>query len=162
MARNASLRPAPRPEQVAACLRAAGLSVTAPRVAILGALQGACDHPSPEVLHGRLRRVRPDLSLGTVYKALHAFAEAGLVHEVSVAGENSRRFDANLDEHHHLVCTQCHEVRDLYDPQLDRVPLPRLATGFAAQRLMVHVLGRCPACTRTRPASRRRRGARRA
>jgi len=132
--------------EAAALLRGAGVAATAPRVAILHALRGAFDHPSPEALHRRLRTQRPDLSLATVYKALHAFMRVGLVHEVSVAGDNRRRFDANLDAHHHLVCTVCHEVRDFYDARLDGVRAPATPAGFEPSGLVVNVLGRCARC----------------
>ena len=140
--------PAPlRASQAAALLRQAGVAVTAPRVAIRRTLKGAFDHPSPEVLHRRIRTERPDLSLATVYKALHAFTRAGLVHEVSVAGDNARRFDANLDAHHHVVCTVCHEVRDLYDAGLDGVRAPAMPAGFEPRAVSVNVLGRCARCS---------------
>jgi Fe2+ or Zn2+ uptake regulation protein len=138
------------PGEAASLLRKAGVAATAPRVAILCALRGAFDHPSPEALYRRLREERPDLSLATVYKALHAFARVGLVHEVSVAGDNRRRFDANLDVHHHLVCTDCHEVRDLYDTDLDGVRTPATPAGFQAQAVSVNVLGRCATCAEVR------------
>jgi Fe2+ or Zn2+ uptake regulation protein len=143
-------RPAPQSTpaaaQAAELLRAHGLPATAPRVAILTALRGCFDHPSPEALHGRVRSARPNLSLATVYKALHAFVAAGLVHEVSVAGDNHRRFDGNREAHHHLVCTVCHDVRDFEDERLARVAPPGSVGDFTPQSVSVHVLGRCARC----------------
>ncbi len=146
--------PVPPPAELARALRGAGLSATPQRLSIYAALVAAMDHPSPEGLHRRLRARQPSLSLGTVYKTLHRLAEAGLAHEVSVAGDNARRFDGNLAPHHHLVCERCHRVDDHVDPALDRVPLPRALGAFRPRSLTVQVLGLCPACaSRPRRAS---------
>lgn len=138
--------PAPSPAQLAAECRRGGLVATAQRVAVLGALRAASDHPSPEALHARLKPRHPGLSLGTVYKALHQFTDAGLAREVSVAGDNARRFDGNLAPHHHLVCERCRRVIDHCDPALDRVALPTRLSGFTARAVTVDVLGTCSRC----------------
>ena len=143
--------------------KAAGLSVTAQRQAIYAALLESEDHPSPEALYRRVRPAQPNLSLATVYKALEALARLGVAGEVSALSA-TRRYDGNLDRHHHLVCTGCQKVRDLYDAGLDRVAVPRGLGGFAAQTVSVQVLGLCAECSRKgqrprvkggRPAGRR-------
>lgn len=136
----------PDPGAAADALRGRGVSATPQRVSIYAALRAAMDHPSPEALHARLRGGMPSLSLGTVYKTLHLLAQLGLAHEVSVAGENARRFDGNLAPHHHLVCERCGRVDDAYDPALDRLPAPRRLAGFTPRSVAVQVLGLCAAC----------------
>lgn len=138
--------PPPAPAALAGELRRAGLSATPQRLAIYAALKAAMDHPNPEALHRRLKAALPSLSLATVYKTLHRLAAAGLAHEVSVAGENARRFDGNLGPHHHLVCERCHRVQDHCDEALDRVALPRRLKGFTPSSVVVHVLGLCSDC----------------
>jgi Fur family transcriptional regulator, peroxide stress response regulator len=142
--------PAPTPAELAAECRRGGLVATAQRVAVLAALRAACDHPSPEALHARLKPRHPGLSLGTVYKALHQFTDAGLAREVSVAGDNARRFDGNLAPHHHLVCEHCRRVIDHCDPTLDRIPLPTRLPRFRARAVTVDVLGTCARCVAER------------
>ena len=135
-----------RLETLTSTCRKAGVSVTPQRLAIYGALCESMDHPSPEVLHGRLRASMPTLSLATVYKTLHLFAELGVAREVSVAGDNSRRFDANCDRHHHLVCEECHDVVDLYDTMLDQVAIPKRLEGFQPRAVHVQIVGLCAGC----------------
>lgn len=142
-------RPSPtreRLEALTATCRRAGISVTPQRLAVYEALCGSFDHPSPEVLHARLRASMPTLSLATVYKSLHLLAELGVAKEVSVAGDNSRRFDANVDRHHHLVCEECHAVVDLYDATLDEVAIPKRLPGFEPRSVHVQIVGLCAAC----------------
>jgi Fur family transcriptional regulator, peroxide stress response regulator len=122
-----------------------GMHITPQRVAIYRALLEAEDHPSPEALFQRVRSQMPSLSLATIYKALDTLVEIGLVQEVSPLGA-SKRYDANLDKHHHLICTECKRVVDLYDERLDRLDLSRRPAGFVPQSVHVQVLGICAAC----------------
>jgi Fur family transcriptional regulator, peroxide stress response regulator len=121
------------------------MHITPQRMAIYRALLEAEDHPSPETLFQRVRPQMPSLSLATIYKALDTLVELGLVHEVSPLSE-SKRYDANLDRHHHLICTECKLVVDLYDERLDRLDLSRRPAGFVPQSVHVQVLGICAAC----------------
>ena len=131
--------------------RESGMNVTAQRVAVYRALLESEDHPSPELLYRRVRPQMPSLSLATVYKCLDALAKLGLAHRVSAGGDR-KRYDANVDRHHHLICTRCHRVTDLYDDRLDAVAPPRRLDGFVAHAVSVHVMGLCAACAVPRRA----------
>ena len=127
--------------------RAAGLSVTPQRLAVYEAVLKSETHPSPEDLFRSIRRRMPGISLATVYKALEALQSLGVVHEVSRLSE-TKRFDANTDSHHHLVCTSCGSVTDFYDAKLDRLSPRRPVSGFTPTAVRVQVLGLCAACAR--------------
>jgi Fur family peroxide stress response transcriptional regulator len=139
-------------ELVVRC-RSHGLSVTPQRMAIYRALLVAEDHPSPETLYGRVRTEMPSLSLATIYKVLDALVDLGLVHEVA-AMSGTKRYEANLEKHHHLVCTQCGTIVDFNDRDLDAVVPPRRApklVGFIAETVSVQVMGVCARCSRGVP-----------
>ena len=125
------------------------MNVTPQRIAIYRALLEASDHPNPEAIYTRVRATMPSLSLATIYKTLDALARLGLVSELPAIG-NSRRYDANVDLHHHLVCTRCDRVTDYYDPALDRIALPSRLEGFRARRVSVHFHGLCANCANAR------------
>lgn len=127
--------------------RTAGLHVTPQRLAIYRAVLEAEDHPTPEALYQRVRPSMPSLSLATIYKVLDALTKLGVVKEVHVSGD-SKRYDANLDKHHHLVCTRCKKVHDVYNAQFDAIALPKKLSGFVAQAVSVQVFGLCAACAR--------------
>src|SRR5689334_20745091 len=78
-----------------------GLACTHQRIVIYRAIAGSVSHPTPESVYEQVRREMPTISLGTVYKNIHTFMEAGLLREVNILHE-SLRVDANLDDHHHL------------------------------------------------------------
>ena len=136
-----------RMDHLVARCRERGMNVTPQRMAIYRALLESVDHPTPEALHERVRASMPSLSLATIYKALDTLGELGLVQEVSVAGAG-KRYDANVERHHHLVCTRCKQVSDHYDPQLDALRPPRRLAGFVAHSVSVQLLGLCASCAR--------------
>jgi Fur family transcriptional regulator, peroxide stress response regulator len=125
------------------------MSVTPQRMAIYRGLLESEDHPSPEVLYRRVRAKMPSLSLGTIYNVLDALVQLGLSKEVA-AVSGIKRYDANVEKHHHLVCTHCGIIVDFYDRELDEVSPPRRAKlgGFVAETMSIQVLGICAACAR--------------
>ena len=125
--------------------RAAGLNVTPQRLAIYRAVLEAEDHPTPEALYQQVRPSMPSLSLATIYKVLDALTKLGVVKEVHVSGD-SKRYDANLDKHHHLICTRCKQILDLYNEHFDSITLPKRLSGFVAQSVSVQVFGFCATC----------------
>ncbi len=136
----------PRLDELARRCKDAGMAVTPQRMAIFSELVRAEDHPSPEMLHERLRLAMPTMSLATIYKTLDALEELGLVESLG----GSKRYDANHRPHHHLVCTQCHGVSDFYDPKLDALAAPKgQLHGFVPETVTVQIKGLCAACSRS-------------
>jgi Fur family peroxide stress response transcriptional regulator len=134
-----------RVQDMAARCREQGLAVTPQRLTVFRALLESHDHPTPEMLYERVKVALPSLSMATVYKVLDALGALGVVREVAVVND-CRRFDANLERHHHLVCTRCKSVVDFYDERLDAVRPTRSVRGFKAQEVSVQILGLCRAC----------------
>ncbi len=136
-------------ESFLARCRAAGLAVTPQRLAIFRRLVATDRHPSAEELHAAVRREMPTLSLATVYKTLDTLAGIGAVRPVSRLGARGR-WDANLEPHHHLVCTACGTVSDVTEPRLESAARPAAAVaarhGFEVAGHSVEIFGRCAAC----------------
>lgn len=126
--------------------RASGLALTHQRELIYRAIVSSRQHPSPELIFDEVRRQIPSVSLATIYKNIHTFLEAGLLREVS-PHHGSLRLEANLAEHHHLVCTRCKAIVDLDESELEPIHLSRkLRAGFHIHRYTVEFQGLCPAC----------------
>ncbi|MGA7616268.1 MAG: Fur family transcriptional regulator [Thermoanaerobaculia bacterium] len=126
--------------------REAGMNMTPQRMAVYKALLESREHPSPEMLYRRVRRSMPSLSLATIYKTLDTLEGLGLVREVAV-GSETRRYDANMHQHHHLVCSSCHKIMDYYDDGLDRL-LPSKMAGFVPREISIRITGVCEPCSR--------------
>ena len=134
-----------------ACRRA-GLKVTHQRMAVYSMLAGTDRHPTPEEVYSTIRTQLPSLSLGTVYKILDQFNRHGFLRRVSTEGHVAR-YDANMDSHHHLVCTDCGRIQDIHVEQ----PLEALAqvpavAEFAVKSYDILFHGRCKSCQTQQPA----------
>jgi Fur family transcriptional regulator, peroxide stress response regulator len=98
----------------------AGLKATHQRIVIYEALQQLHGHPAAEDVFQLLKPANPSISLGTVYKSLDSFVEAGLIKRVlSAAG--SRRYDTNCQPHSHIYCCNTNEIIDFTDPELEQL-----------------------------------------
>lgn len=124
----------------------AGLTTTHQRMVIYRVLVESRDHPSPELVYERVSREIPEISRATVYKNIHTFIDAGVLREVNELHQTSR-LDANLERHHHLLCTRCKKVVDFQDDQLDGVRASkREPDGFLVAEYRVEARGLCPDC----------------
>ena len=101
-----------------------GLRLTHQRLEILRELVGAKDHPSAEMVFGRVRKRLPTISLDTVYRTLATFDEYGLIMRVPVTGDQGR-FDADTSPHHHFVCQNCKAIYDFLWSEFDRLRTAR-------------------------------------
>src|SRR5437868_6461595 len=101
------------PAKLTTLFRARGRKVTPQREAVFRALVGNDEHPTAETVHATVTADLPSVSLRTVYQVLNDLSEMGEIHALEL-GTGAARFDPNVDAHHHLVCTSCGKVRDLY------------------------------------------------
>jgi Fe2+ or Zn2+ uptake regulation protein len=143
--------PAPRgtgtaPDTLREALLRAGHRVTRQREAVYGVLRSTRSHPTAEELFRVVRTRIPDISLATVYKALEAFENAGLCLRLT-HGDGPARYDARVDEHHHLRCVDCDRVVDVDGPAVrDRVEGAAARQGFEVLDCRLVLVGRCAAC----------------
>jgi Fe2+ or Zn2+ uptake regulation protein len=124
------------------------LRMTPQRLAVLEEVRSAQGHLTATEITERVREKHPTVSVGTVYRTLHLFAEKGVVLEFPF-GDQASRFDRRTDRHDHVHCTVCGELRDV------DVPSALLAHHVAAEQTGYRVEGHqtifsgiCPACQR--------------
>ncbi|MEV6152676.1 Fur family transcriptional regulator [Nonomuraea sp. NPDC052129] len=131
-------------------LRAAGLRVTAARVALLQAVRDG-DHLGVEAIASGVRDRVGHISLQAVYEALHALTAAGLVRRIEPAGSPARYEGRVGDNHHHIVCRSCGAVADV-DCAVGEAPCLTASDehGFAVDEAEVIYWGLCPGCSTAR------------
>jgi Fur family ferric uptake transcriptional regulator len=94
-------------------LRAAGLRVTAQRVAVLEALSRTA-HAAVDMLHEHVQREIPGLALQTVHGIVNDFTAAHVAQRVSLPGASSALYElARGNNHHHVQCIVCGRVEDV-------------------------------------------------
>ena len=128
-------------------LRKAGLRVTAPRLAVLRAVQGEGQHRDAEAIADAARKRIGTLSTQAVYDNLHILEEVGLVRRIQPSGHPAR-YEARVgDNHHHIVCRRCGLTADV-DCMVGSAPClePSADHGFIVQEAEVIFWGLCPQC----------------
>jgi Fe2+ or Zn2+ uptake regulation protein len=128
-------------------LRAAGLRVTASRVAVLTVLAESHDHPRVDQVIDRVRASGTSISTQAVYDVCDALHRASLARRIELAG-GPTRFEARVgDNHHHLVCRSCGETVDV-DCATGAAPCLDLPDdhGFAIDEAEITYWGTCPEC----------------
>ncbi len=124
------------------------LKVTPQRVAIYQELVKSDAHPSADSNFQNVKRYFPNISFDTVNRTLTTFADIGIMDVVEIFG-GAKRFDPNVKIHHHLHCTQCGQVIDYYNRDLDNMAVPvDLHNKFLVTRKRVVFNGVCKACNK--------------
>ncbi len=135
------------PDTLTALYRRHGLKVTRQRQCIFKILYGNPAHSTAEAIYVIARERMPTISLKTVYETLHSLAALGEIQEIDL-GTGSTRFDTDLHHHHHLVCSHCGQIENIYI-DLDLCLLPLTAAeqhGFMLSHTEVIFRGLCPDC----------------
>jgi len=111
-------------------LKHKGLKVTPQRIAIYEAVVKLKNHPTAENVIDYIKKNHPNISVGTVYKVLDSFVENQLLKKVKNE-KDIMRYDAILQQHHHLYCTETDKIADFEDPNLDKL----ISRYFAKKKL---------------------------
>ena len=71
-------------------------------------------HPSADWVYNKVKKVIPNISLGTVYRNLKKLEEIGSIK--TIYDGPIARYDWNKKPHHHLKCRVCGEFIDVELP----------------------------------------------
>jgi Fe2+ or Zn2+ uptake regulation protein len=94
-------------------LRERGLNVTAPRLAVLAAVEELGGHVDAGAIAAAARDRLGSVSTPAIYDILNALTDAGLLRRIQPAGSPARYETRVGDNHHHLVCRTCGAVQDV-------------------------------------------------
>ncbi len=134
-----------------------GMKMTHQRMEIFRELAASIEHPDAETVYQKVSQLVPSISRDTVYRTRATLETEGLVRKVEPLFDRAR-YDANLDHHHHFVCTECGLVRDFYSQALDDLPIPRSVEALGEiPCAQVQVRGTCSACVNHRAERQRQR-----
>lgn len=124
----------------------AGIKLTHQRLEIFQAVASSLEHPSAEAVHRAVQENTPTVSLDTVYRTLWLLTDLGFLNTLGPR-QDSVRFDANVENHHHYVCTRCGLVRDFESDDLNTLKIPNAVSRFGlVQSAHVEVRGICDRC----------------
>lgn len=133
-------------QQVVDVLRNRGFKITPQRLAILEILQGNTSHPSAEDIYEQLVERYPSISLTTVYNTLETLRDIGEIQELTI-DKARRHYDPNIETHHHVICTGCGLIGDIFTDFSQALRVPReVAEQFFIENHTVQFYGICTGC----------------
>ena len=97
-----------------------GLKVTPQRIAILEAIVKLNNHPTAENIIEYIRKIHPNIATATVYKVLDALVSSDLIKKVKTE-RDIMRYDAVMESHHHLYCSESDRIEDFVDTELNEM-----------------------------------------
>jgi Fur family peroxide stress response transcriptional regulator len=122
------------------------LKITPQRIAIFKQLSHLGTHPTADAVFQLVKSEYPNISFDTVNRTLLTFAKIGIVDVVETFG-GARRYDPNLARHHHLHCSKCGRVFDIYNQSYDNLAVPeKILEQFQITDKRVILKGVCKAC----------------
>lgn len=126
-------------------LKERNLSLTAVRLAVLGALD---KHPHADAarIFSVVQKTIPTASLQAVYNNLNTLVEHGIIREIKPRGHLSLYETRTADNHHHVVCRACDRVMDTDCKGCAPCLSPADNHGFAVDEAEVIFWGLCPQC----------------
>jgi len=126
--------------------KAAHLRITPQRSIIYESLLSDKGHPSAEAVFNRVRKKIPSISFDTVNRTLLSFADIGLLKVVEGYGR-PKRFDTDIEKHHHFRCLKCNKIIDFYNQGFDALEIPGvLKKKYVITGKKVVLEGVCDVC----------------
>ena len=104
------------------------------------------DHPTADVVYENVKKIYPNISLGTVYRNLSLLSDLGEIQKLSSFG-GADHFDGCVTSHCHFMCTECKRVLDLETEDMDDLSarvgkdFPGKITGYDGR-----FFGLCESC----------------
>ncbi len=151
--RNSSSKPLDHPahdhrDQAKQLLRARGLRITTPRLAILTVLLDKHRPMNAQELIGAAQMQGIDQV--TVYRTLNTLVEEGIAQAVGTT-DRGRRFEVHACEgcridHPHLQCRRCNALECLEQGMLPAMLVPTEVAGFLIDEARLYLYGLCPSC----------------
>lgn len=121
------------------------LKVTPQRIAILEAIISLDNHPTAENVIEYIRVNNPNIATATVYKVLDALVENGLIKKVKTE-RDIMRYDAVIESHHHLYCSDSDRIEDYLDPELNEILEKhfkgKFVPGFQIEDIKLQIIGK--------------------
>lgn len=117
------------------------------RELILDYLKNTKEHPTAERIYSDLKERLPNLSLATVYRNCNKLCETGQIIRLKSEGKTDR-FDADVSDHQHFICTSCGNVLDLFYKLPDEYVEKSLPEGCKKSLYQLYVYGLCDSCNK--------------
>ena len=100
----------------------------------------AC-HPTADWVYNEVRKLIPNISLGTVYRNLRQLSDNSSIR--TIQDGSITRYDGNIKPHHHLKCNECGEITDINLRNLNLKEKIKSKFDFDPSDIEITVIGKC-------------------
>ena len=107
-------------KKIIAALKECGLKITPQRIAVFDAVINLNNHPNAENVTNYIKSYHPNIATGTVYKTLDTLVKYGIIKKVKT-DIDVMRYNAIVERHHHLYCSDSDRIEDFYDNELNDI-----------------------------------------
>ncbi len=113
------------------------------REAIMQVLTATDTHPTAAEVYSAVKKMIPNISLGTVYRNLTDLKQSGEI--IGFMCNGVERFDGKAFTHLHLHCECCEKI---YDVMLEKSPFSDIVKekGFSVNNSVLLLNGVCENC----------------
>ena len=140
-------------QQLEKICREKGLKITPQRAAVYSAVAALETPPSADEVYRQVQKQLPNISFDTVNRTLLTFSDVGLI-DIIESSSGVRRFDPQIEPHHHLQCSECGRIFDFTNSDYDNLPVPQeFENIFTVEKTRVFVTGTCSTCRKKRKRS---------
>lgn len=112
-----------------------GFRNTPQKRAIFLAIASSDAHPTAQEIFQEVKMTFPSMAFATVYKNLKKFLELEMIREIDLS-DGTIRYDANMEDHHHLINLSTGMISDVYCDE--EIPVPKTLNGQRLERISVN------------------------
>lgn len=136
------------PTEAASLLHESGFRITEVRIRIVEILWNSARPLTAAEIVSRIAKSRASINKTTVYRELDAFIAKDLIKAVSFADGKLRYERLGSHHHHHLFCTHCQKVIDVFPDEQTESKVLALARAkhFRVHSHSLEFFGICQSC----------------
>lgn len=82
---------------------------------VLEIIQNSMRHLTAKEVFELAKEKMPNITFATIYNNLNFLVDDGQILRVQIVGQ-ADRFDRTVTRHQHLICDECHELKDVDIP----------------------------------------------
>jgi len=133
-------------EKLTTVLRSHRMKITPQRLMIFEILENNTSHPSADEIFKKVKKIYPTVSFTTIYKTLEVLRDLGELKELTI-DDARKHYDPNTSSHHHIICSSCKTILDVFEDFSSRIKLPEsFKAAYTISNFQVSFYGTCKEC----------------
>lgn len=112
---------------------------------ILKVLLNDKTHPTIKEIYNKVHYLDPSIGQATVYRNVNKLVSVGKLKKLSINSEIDR-YDGNVNNHYHFICTSCNIIIDILDEVIFPVENIIKDHNVSVEECDIILYGKCDKC----------------